>query len=91
MLKCERKAIHRSVSALARLSRQVGLRHERLHRGLARGNEDLRLPVGDVASHHPVGHIGTVLHDEPVEKSGGAERTPCLRPSCQSAVSDVAR
>lgn len=33
---------------------QVGLRHERFHRGFARGCEDLGLPVGDVAPDHRV-------------------------------------
>ncbi|MEU0283433.1 hypothetical protein [Streptomyces sp. NPDC006195] len=48
---------------------QVGLRHEGFNGGFARGRENLRLPVGDVAQDHLVGHIGAVLLDEPVGRS----------------------
>jgi hypothetical protein len=95
MLQCASKAIHRSVSTLARLSLQVGLRHERFHRGLARGREDRRLPVGDVAPHRLAGHIGSVLHDESVEKerrrradTGPSGRLASRR--CQTLLADLA-
>ncbi len=69
---------HRHVAEvdLRLVTRKVRLRHERLHRGLARGREDLRLPVGDVAPDHLIGDIGAVLLDQPVEDPG--DRVPLL-------------
>ncbi|MFJ5637667.1 hypothetical protein ACIQF5_34190 [Streptomyces goshikiensis] len=48
----------------------VGLRHERFDRCLPRLDEDLRLPVGDVAPDHLVRDVRGVFLDQTVEDPG---------------------
>ncbi|MFF3767364.1 hypothetical protein ACFYYR_25220 [Streptomyces sp. NPDC001922] len=66
---------------------QVGLRDERLQRRLAGLDQDLLLPAGDVVADHPVGDIGSVLLDQPVEDPG--DRVPLLARRVQIRPQDL--
>ncbi|CAL9333232.1 hypothetical protein SUDANB15_00109 [Streptomyces sp. enrichment culture] len=65
----------------------VGLRDERLQRGLAGLDQDPRLPGGNVVADHPVGDVRPVLVDQAVKDTG--DGVPLLARSIQIPAEDA--